>query len=128
MHMGKDDVTWLNISYVLFALVVAFITYKAVGALGVQLGWTERYDAWFPLFNNIVAIFLGASAALWLRSSMVRRDYHLSAIGEVRKVSWPSLEDTKKMTLIVAVVVAIFSVILSIFDVIWAKILQFVLP
>jgi len=126
--MGKDDLTWLNISYVLFALVAAFVGYKAVGTLGVQLGWTERYDTWFPLFNNIAAIVLGASGTLWLRSSMLRREYHLSAIGEVRKVSWPSLEDTKKMTLIVAVVVAIFSVILSIFDVVWAKILQFVLP
>lgn len=126
--MGKDDVTWLNICYAIFAIIIAFVGYKAVGTLGVQLGWTERYDTWFPLFNNISGIVLGAASALWLRSSALRREYHLSAIGEVRKVSWPSIEDTKKMTLIVAIVVAFFSVILTFFDIVWAKILQLVLP
>jgi preprotein translocase subunit SecE len=126
--MGKDDATWLNICYVLFALVAAFVGYKAISTMGVQFGWTERYDDWFPLFNNLSAIVLGAASVVWLRSSAERREYYLSAIGEVRKVTWPSLEDTKKMTIIVAVVVAIFSVILSVFDIVWAKILQLVLP
>ncbi len=126
--MGKDDATWLNICYVLFALIAAFVGYKAVATIGIQLGWTERYDEWFPLFNNVMGILIGAVSVLWLRASIERREYHLSAVGEVRKVTWPSFEDTKKMTLIVAVVVAIFSVILSIFDIIWAKILQLILP
>lgn len=126
--MGKDDATWLNICYVLFALIVAYVAYKAVSTVGIQFGFTERYDQWFPLVNNISAILLGGAAVFWLRASVERREYHLSAIGEVRKVTWPSFEDTKKMTLIVAVVVAIFSVILSVFDMVWAKILQFVLP
>ena len=126
--MGKDDATWLNICYVLFALIAAYVGYKAIATAGVQFGWTERYDEWFPLFTNISSIVLGGLAVFWLRASADRREYHLSAIGEVRKVTWPSFEDTKKMTLIVAVVVAIFSVILSIFDIVWAKILQFVLP
>jgi preprotein translocase subunit SecE len=126
--MGKDDATWLNICYVLFALITAYVGYKAIATAGIQFGWTERYDSWFPLFNNIFAIVVGAASAIWLRISAERREYHLSAIGEVRKVSWPSFEDTKKMTIIVAVVVAVFSVILSVFDIVWAKILQFVLP
>src|SRR5579859_1832222 len=102
--MGKDDATWLNICYVLFALVAAFVGYKAIATAGVQFGWTERYDEWFPLLTRIACIALGATAVFWLRSSAVRREYYLSAIGEVRKVTWPSFEDTKKMTLIVAVV------------------------
>jgi len=126
--MGKDDVTWLNICYVLFALLAAFVGYKAIATIGIQFSWTERYDEWFPLFNNIGGIILGAAAVLWLRASPERREFHLSAIAEVRKVTWPSFEDTKKMTMIVAVVVAIFSVILTVFDVVWAWILQFILP
>ena len=126
--MGKDDATWLNICYVLFGLLAAFVAYKAIGTIGVQLGWTERYDEWFPLLNNIGAIVLGAAALIWLRAEPERRDYHLSAVGEVRKVTWPSVDDTKKMTIIVAIVVAIFSVILTVFDVAWAWVLKFVLP
>ncbi len=126
--MGKDDATWLNICYVLFALLAAFVGYKAIATLGIHLGWTERYDEWFPIVNNLSGIAIGAASALWLRSSLDRREFHLSAIGEVRKVTWPSAEDTKKMTIIVAVVVGIFAVILSIFDVVWSKVLQLVLP
>jgi len=113
--MGKDDATWLNICYVLFALLAAFVWYKAIDTVGIQLGWTERYDEWFPLFNNVGAIVLGLASGLWLRASPERREYHLSAISEIRKVIWPSLEDTKKMTKIVAGVVVVFSIILSFF-------------
>ncbi|MCB9228388.1 MAG: preprotein translocase subunit SecE [Deltaproteobacteria bacterium] len=73
------------------------------------------------------ALLAGGGAVLWLRSSISRREYHLSAIGEVRKVTWPSAADTKRMTLVVVVVVAIFSVILTIFDILWSKVLQFIL-
>lgn len=126
--MGKDDVTWLNICYVIVAIIVAFVGFKFIATVGIQFGWTDRYDEWFPTVNNVGGIALGAAAALWLRASSLRREYHESAIAEVRKVTWPSLEDTKKMTLIVAVVVTIFSIILAAFDILWSKVLQFILP
>ena len=126
--MGKDDGTWLNICYLAFAAVVAYFCYKAVGTFGVQFGWLERYDSWFPMAQNISAIVVGGGTALWLRADMDRREYHLAAIGEVRKVTWPTLPATKKMTIIVVIVVAIFAVILAVFDLVWAKVLQLILP
>ncbi|MBP6217696.1 MAG: preprotein translocase subunit SecE [Oligoflexales bacterium] len=126
--MSKDDSTWLNIAYVAFALVVAYIGFRLITAFGVNFGWSERYDEWFPTFTNLGAILIGALAAFALRSDPLRREYHLASIAEIKKVSWPTLENTKKMTLIVAVVVCIFAVILSIFDVLWSKALQWILP
>ena len=126
--MSKDDSTWLNICYVAFALLMTYVSYKFIYTLGVQMAWIERYDEWFPSVNNIVAIALGGGAALYLRSSGERREYHLGVISEVRKVKWPSVPDTKKMTWIVVIVVAIFSVILSAFDFVWSKLLQSILP
>lgn len=126
--MTKDDATWLNICYIVFALLVAYVVYQAVNTLGLQLGFLERYDEWFPIFSRVGSIIAGALAALWLRSDEERRDYHVAAIGEIRKVTWPSIPDTKRMTIVVVVVVAIFSVILTGFDVVWSKILQGILP
>lgn len=126
--MEKDDATWLNICYVGFAAVCAFVAYRAIDSVGVQMGFTERYDEWFPAFNNLGAIAFGAAVALWVRSSDMRREYHVATIGELRKVTWPSLPDTKKMTAVVAVVVAIFSVILSAFDLLWSAALKSILP
>ncbi|MFK7825018.1 MAG: preprotein translocase subunit SecE [Oligoflexales bacterium] len=126
--MTKDDATWLNICYIVFAMIVAYIVYKASETVGLQLGLAERYDEWFPFASRLCSIVIGGGAALWLRSDEDRREYHVSAIGEIRKVTWPSVPDTKRMTIVVVVVVAIFSVILSLFDIAWSKILQEILP
>lgn len=125
--MGKDDATWLNIAYVVLAVIATYIGYKALATFGIQFGWSERYDEWFPAFNNIGGILIGALSVYWLRSSLDRREYHLASIGEIRKVTWPSFEDTKKMTIIVAVVVAFFSVVLGVFDVMWSKLLHWII-
>jgi preprotein translocase subunit SecE len=45
----------------------------------------------------------------------------------MRKVQWPDWENTKKLTMIVCVVVAVFSVILTVFDLAWAKLLKLLL-
>ncbi len=127
VFMGKDDATWMKICYVAFALIVAYVAYKLLETLGVQFGWGERYE-WFPPVHNIAAILVGGGTAAWVYADAGRREYHLAAVGEVRKVVWPKLPDVKKMTLIVVVVVSIFAVILTVFDVVWSKILQFILP
>ncbi len=126
--MGKDDATWLSICHGAFALFSAYITLLALETLGSIAGWSERYDSWYPLLSRLVALACGFAAVYYLRVSTERREFHLATIGEIRKVTWPSMPDTKKMTIIVAVVVAIFAVILSVFDLLWAKILQLILP
>jgi preprotein translocase SecE subunit len=126
--MGKDDATWLKIFYGFFGLLLAYIAYKAIYTLGVQLNWIDKYDHLFPVANNLAAFILGLLGLFWLQNSPSRREYHEATIGEVRKVTWPSIPDTKKMTVIVVIVVAIFSVILSIFDLLWYKALQLFLP
>lgn len=126
--MGKDDETWLKICYIAFAGVIAYVVYKAISAVGLQFGISEKYDDWFPTVTNLLAVVIGGGTAYWMQTDSERREYHLSAVNEVRKVTWPSIPDTKKMTIIVCVVVAIFSVILAVFDVLWSKILQMILP
>ena len=122
--MEKDDLTWLKICYGFLGLLFAYVAYKAILTLGVQFSWVERYDRYFSMINNLVAILIGVLGVFFLQKDHNRRDYHLATIAEVRKVTWPSVPDTKKMTIIVAIVVAIFSVILSVFDIIWYRILQ----
>ena len=126
--MGKDDATWLNICFVAFAILVAVVSYKAIYTIGLQLGWLERYDEWYESVSNVCALLRGGGAVYWLQSSSLRRDFYLGSIGEIRKVAWPTIPDTKKMTVIVVVVVAIFAVILTFFDLIWQKLLQNLLP
>jgi preprotein translocase SecE subunit len=120
--MNKDDSYWLKLAYVAFAALVALAFYKAFGTLGVQVGWADRFD-WYQPVTTAASLALGIAAAFYLSSNKERHEYFLAAIGELRKVTWPSMPDTRRMTVIVCVVVGIFAVILAIFDFIWAKFL-----
>ncbi len=118
--MNKDDSYWLKLAYVAFGALVALALYKAFGTVGVQTGWTDRFD-WYQPVATAASLALGVAAAFYLGSNKDRHEYFLAAIGELRKVTWPSMPDTRRMTMIVVVVVGIFAVILAIFDFIWAK-------
>lgn len=124
--MEKDDATWLNIFYVANAFLAAFVFWKALEMLGIQMNLVERYT-WYAIAQNVVAVALGVGTALFLRSNKERHEYMLSAIGELRKVSWPTMPDTRKMTVIVCWVVGIFALVLAGFDWVWGKILGLLL-
>jgi preprotein translocase SecE subunit len=120
--MNKDDSYWLKLAYVAFAVLTAYTVFKAFGTLGVQTGWSDRFDAWYQPAATFGSMAIGLLAAYFLMANKSRDEYFLAAIGELRKVSWPSMPDTRRMTLIVCAVVGVFAVILAIFDFIWAKI------
>ena len=125
--MNKDDETWLKICQAAMGALVAFLVYRGFVYFGGEIGWLERYHAWYPIASTIVGVVGGGLAAYWLVAEAERREYFLATIGEVRRVAWPSIPDTKRMTVIVAIVVAIFAVILAVFDVGWVKALHWLL-
>lgn len=124
--MAKDDATWLNVSYVTFALLSGFFFFQAVQLVGVQTDWIEKYE-WFAAVATVLAAAFGIGMTIFLKSDKDRHEYLLSSITELRKVSWPSWADTKRMTLIVVIVCGIFAVIVGVFDVLWAKALNLLL-
>lgn len=118
--MSKDDATWLMICYVMSGVIAAIVAYYLLDTVGIETGWSERYDEWFPFARAVGSIIVGISFVIYLRADSQRHEYFLSSIGELRKVTWPTPEDTKKMTLVVVVVVGIFGAILAVFDLFWA--------
>jgi len=125
--MTKDDSTWLNVFYAAFGVIIAIIAWNIITMTGEQMGWIERYHAWFPAAANIAGIAVGIAAAFILRGKAERHEYLLGSIGELRKVTWPSSQDTKRMTIVVVIVVCIFAVILSAFDFVWSRLLGLML-
>jgi preprotein translocase SecE subunit len=124
--MSKDDATWLNVAYVAFLLLMAYVAYKALELTGIQMGWVERYE-WYEYAATAIGALVGIGLTWYLRADKERHEYFLSAIGELRKVSWPTWPDTKRMTIVVCIVVAIFAVIVGIFDAGWAWALKHLL-
>jgi preprotein translocase subunit SecE len=124
--MSKDDAAWVNVAYVVFFLLSSFVFFKALETVGVQTGWSERFE-WYGPAQVGLGLLLGGAVTALLRKDHEKYEYFLASIGELRKVTWPSWPDTKRMTIVVCVVVGIFAVIVSIFDLFWAKALKLLL-
>ena len=125
--MSKDDAYWLRISYILFGCISAFTFYKMTQTVGIETGWIERYDEWYDYAALSVSIAFGFGITWTVSSNSERHEYFLASIGELRKVTWPNFPDTRRMTIIVCIVVGVFAVILAAFDFVWAKILSLML-
>lgn len=125
--MQKDDATWLRTALSVWACLTAFVFWKLFLVVGLKAGWLERYEAGFQIGSVFAAIVCGIVVTLLLGRDAERHDYFLASVGELRKVHWPDWENTKKLTMIVCVVVAIMSAILTGFDMVWAKILKAIL-
>ena len=125
--MQKDDSTWLQIALSVWTLLTAFVFWKLFVVIGLKAGWIERFEVGFRIGSIAVAMLCGVVATLVLARNTERHDYLLASVGELRKVHWPDWENTKKLTIIVCVVVGIMSAILTVFDMAWAKILKAIL-
>lgn len=124
--MSKDDATWLNVAYVCFLVITAYVGFSALQTLGIQAGWGERYG-WYAIVSVLGGIVIGAVSLFVLRADSERHEYLLHSIGELRKVAWPSAQDVKRMTLIVCIVCGIFAVIVSLFDVVITNMMKWLI-
>ena len=125
--MKKDDAFYLRFCYAAFGLMIFYICSKSLEAVGMHTGWSERFYEWYPVASTILSVVVGLLAIFQFTRNKDRHEYFLSSIAELRKVSWPTLVDTRRMTIIVCVVVGIFAVILSIFDFVWGELLSLIL-
>ena len=125
--MQKDDATWLRTAYAVTLVLVAFVFWKAFMFTGLKTGLLEQNEAVFNVACVALSGIVSALIVWFIARDAERHDYLMASVGELRKVHWPTWENTKKLTWIVVVVVAIFSGILTVFDLAWAKILKLLL-
>ena len=125
--MQKDDATWLRTAYALTAALTAFVFWKFFMFAGLKAGWLERAEAGYNVGSVFASVIIGCGFVWWLGRNQERHEYLLASVAELRRVQWPTWDNTKKLTMVVCIVVAIFSVILTVFDIAWAKILKLLL-
>ena len=110
---------WLIFSFSMLALAAVYIGLKFTDAV---FGLLEIED---PLRNivplaDIIGLVCGIVAFIVLYKHPRANDFGLEVIKEVKKVTWPTFLETRASTIVVLVMVAIMSVILGIFDWVWA--------
>jgi preprotein translocase subunit SecE len=105
---------YVHIAFVIIGLVLAFFLSNifswiggAVGSSGSILG----FDLW-----SVLAVAVSFLVAFLLWRSPTVFGFAEEVADEIKKVTWPTLEETKSATWVVIAMVAIFSVALGIYD------------
>jgi preprotein translocase subunit SecE len=94
-----DWLKWLLIAFLIVAGVVANHVY-------VQQPWPLRLLAW--LFLTGVVVFLGSQTKTGIKFLTFAKESRI----ELRKVVWPTRQETMQTTLIIAVMVVILALML----------------
>jgi preprotein translocase subunit SecE len=106
-------------------------TAKLAGAALMLVGgiYAFYYFAAYSVLLRVVGLLVisGAAAAVALQTDPGRRlwQFALDARMEVRKVVWPTRQETLQTTLIVIVMVLIVGIVLWLFDLVLMGILRF---
>ena len=119
---GVDPKRLVAIFYV-FAAVVLGVFLERV--LGLVLGALRVVDP--PLLGDdwtlttLVGYGVAAAVAVVAWRNERARQASLEVAGELNKVTWPSLRETRAATVAVVVATFVAAVILGIFDFVWAR-------
>jgi preprotein translocase subunit SecE len=70
-------------------------------------------------WSSVIGLGIAAAAALYLWKTPKTHDVSLEIVAELRKVTWPSLAETRAATIAVIVASIIAAVLLGLFDVFW---------
>ena len=124
--MQKDDATWLNVAYIIGGVLGLYVFYQMFETVAIQADFIDSFR-WFQPVNILVSAALSFLVVYFYCKKPERREYHLSSIAELRKVTWPTSEIVSRLTLIVVVFSCIFALLLALFDSVWSKLLELII-
>jgi preprotein translocase subunit SecE len=101
----------------LFLEHVLWEVFRAIPATHFMTNGIAGSDSWTPCTFLGLGIAFGAAAYAW--TNQKARTVSNEIVAELRKVSWPSLQETKAATIAVIVASLIAAVLLGVFDVLW---------
>ena len=119
---GMDPKRMVVIFFVLAALALGVFVQKVLGLVFTYARWNDPAvfgEDW--TLTSILGFAIAAAIAIVLWRTPKTQTVSFEIAGELKKVTWPTMRETRAAT--VAVVIATFTaaVILGVFDYVWAK-------
>src|ERR1700722_115469 len=110
---AKVEVTGGNSAADVAKLTVAILV---IAAGVVAYYWYNDLPSWQRLFILLGGIVGGGAIGYFTRSGHALRDYLSESVFELRKVVWPTRQETLQTTVVIMVVVVILSILLGLID------------
>jgi preprotein translocase subunit SecE len=103
---------------ILAGLFVEHVLLAAFGAIAATQPLTRPlWNDW--TWSSVIGLALAAAVALYLWLQPRSHEVSLEIVAELRKVSWPGLQETRAATIAVIVASIIAAALLGLFDVLW---------
>lgn len=121
-----------NARWVLFAqLILAALIWWALSQ-SIELVWRAAGGPRWEFFGgihvaNFIALAISGGALIYTLRNTAAQDFANEVVVELRKVSWPNAKEVRQSTLVVVVLVFIVSSILGGFDLVWSKVIKYLL-
>jgi preprotein translocase subunit SecE len=78
--------------------------------------WYNEQAAWQRLLMLVGGFVLGGAVGYFTRSGHALRDFLSESLFELRKVVWPTRQETVQTTLVIMLVVVVLSILLGLID------------
>jgi preprotein translocase subunit SecE len=113
--MENSNAKILTLSFALVGAISGLVLHLLIKSFSAAFGIVARF-ADSDLVRHGLPVFVGLAAFAALQFSPKVKAWADEVITEVKKVVWPSQKDTTAMTIVVLIMVALSSVIISMFD------------
>ncbi len=120
---GMDPRRMVAIFFVLAALALGVFLEKVLGLVFSYARWADPAvfgEDW--TLTTVVGYAVAFVAAIVAWRTPKVQTVSLEIAGELKKVTWPTLRETRAATVAVVVATFIAAVILGVFDYVWAKV------
>ncbi len=124
--MDKTYNKLVTVSFVITAFLFGWMVSVLMRILANMSGTFARLTG-EPTIQHGLPVVLGIALFLFLVFSKNTKAFAGDVVTEISKVVWPSTKDTKALTIVVCFIILISAVIFWIFDMISAKLVEFIL-
>lgn len=122
---------WIALFFFLFGLLVWILTDKFISTILFWVGFDhfnlhllgERFT-----LTTLVGLITALTLTLWMYRHPTISSLSNEVVVELKKVTWPTAQETRSATLVVIITVFIMAFFLGIFDLFWSKLLNALYP
>lgn len=122
-----SDSRVLGFVWTFLTLVVAYILAAATMWTFTTFGVTNPRVVGTTPLSMVVGVIAALAIGGGLWAAAKPRTFAMEVVEETRKVVWPAFPEVRDSTLVVVVTSVIFSLVLGVFDLVWAKITNMIL-
>jgi preprotein translocase subunit SecE len=124
--METQHQKWVNLSYLVFAALIAYVISAAATQVSAVLDLETRIRS-IDMVIRIGTLVLGGLIFLFLYKNEKTNTFMNEVVSELERVTWPTQKETVSATIVVIIMVLISGMVLGFMDFAWTKLLQMII-